>query len=84
MITSTEIRLRLEEIRKRLSAQDPFIVRGIHASHLVDCIDDISRQNRRAISIINGLLLSRDSSWTGGHDWQEAVNLAIEFTEGAD
>lgn len=26
---------------------------------------------------LRGLLLSRDAAWTGGHDWQEAVDDAI-------
>lgn len=29
-------------------------------------------------SSLRGLLLSRDASWVGGHDWQEAVDDACK------
>lgn len=28
---------------------------------------------------LRGLLLSRDASWTGGHDWQDAVDHAVDL-----
>lgn len=32
----------------------------------------------RLREVLRGLLLSRDAAWTGGHDWHEAVEAAID------
>jgi hypothetical protein len=35
------------------------------------------RQRDEAREALRKLLLSRDAAWTGGHDWQEAIDEAL-------
>lgn len=42
--------------------------------HLEEVIDRVQALEQA----LRGLLLSRDSTWTGGHDWQEAVDHAAD------
>ncbi len=45
--------------------------RGDHAMR------EWSRETQTLRAALRGLLLSRDASWTGGHDWAEAVGDAV-------
>ena len=43
--------------------------------------DQLAQENARLRKALRGLLLSRDASWTGGHDWEEAVQAAVQVLE---
>ena len=42
-------------------------------------ITTLTAEKNRLSEAVERLLLSRDASWIGGHDWQEAVDGAIEI-----
>lgn len=47
--------------------------------HAAECECDAAVEAAdKLTSALRHLLLSRDAAWTGGHDWQEAVDEAIK------
>jgi hypothetical protein len=43
-----------------------------------EVIRDLLRERDSLRSALRKLMLSRDASWTGGRDWDEALNSAVE------